>query len=773
MNDLGPYRGQVFEEKITDIEKLGESGDPSPLGLIIDALRYWRVVLWIFFAICAIGIPAIWFLKKPVYEVTGAIRVAPILMNILSGEADEGEISNYQSFMNTEAVRITSGPVVQRVADDLADKDLAFFKEGVSSSVKKLERALKGDKAKHEPASVLKEAIADEVIVANADRNSELIIIKMKSKKPQEARQIVDTFIRAYTAVEVSSSADVENQKLNLLENERKVLSQKMQNQRKAISQLAQEFGDKNLEDRRDMKMKRVASLLAQVTEYEARRIHLEAEVELLEKAERGQTIGQEELLQMRNDYINAEPGIRAFAERITQLEQELIVARQRLTESNPELKSKIELLEALKARVEKLKEEAGKTFDNLMAERMAKASKEKLIQARAELEQTRIYEQRFRDLLSEEDNETIGVGRTQVAIQDLEDELAFTKETYDIISRRIKELEMERKRPARISVAYNADVTLVNDKRLKFTVAAMFGGIACGMFVAFLMAKADQRLRTPDDVAKRIGGWVLGTTTGVEYLERALLPERLAEDYQTIRANLELFNINGEGIPKKLVITSPGLGEGKTTFAINLAASISKTGKKVLLIDGDLRKSDISYLLNLPQDLGELQDVFLGLEYEKYIRRVPSIGLDVLAAKAGNSLQIYEVLNALDKAQSIDDISQKYDHVIIDTPPALVFPDALVWAKIAGAVILVGFAGQTTAPAMREVKERLANINIAVLGTVLNNVRTSQGYYRYAYNYSERNNRNRIKEGGDQAGIEEFLLPVRKRGNKSKDSNT
>ena len=72
------------------------------------------------------GIPAIWFLVEPLYTVTGAIRVAPIIENIVTGENESGGISNYQSYMNTQADIIMSRPVVEGVADDLVDKNGRF-----------------------------------------------------------------------------------------------------------------------------------------------------------------------------------------------------------------------------------------------------------------------------------------------------------------------------------------------------------------------------------------------------------------------------------------------------------------------------------------------------------------------------------------------------------------------------------------------------------------------------------------------------------------------
>ena len=733
MNELEKYHSQAAGQEIVNLQIPPEQESEATSDLVAGILRRWYIVLLIFILICGSGLPAVWFMVKPIYDVTGAVRVAPILADILSGEQDRGEISNYESFMNTQAEKITSNSVVQRVADDLVGKNLFFFQAEPNDLVSNWKRKIFGTK-KMDPAMKLKLAIVEnQAITVAADRRSELINITMRSANEEEAKQIVDAFIKAYMEVEVVSADEDENRQLAILENRRDYLYEKIENDRQTIYQLGQEYGTVALEGRQDMMLQRVASLLDTLTSVEAKRIELEAQVLLLERT-REQPISPEELLRMRQDYINQDPAVVAFTGNITQLEQDLIIAQQTLTAENPELIRKNELLKTLKKHLEDRKQEASNAFDNLVAKESAEAGNKQLVAKRSELEQTREYEKRLQETLSQQDTQTIGIGRKQLTIQELQEGLESTKEAYQIVLKRIQDLELQRKRPTRISVHYNADIASINDKRVKYSVALVFGSLVCGMGLAYLRDKADQSLRTPDDVAKRIGIRIIGTTTSLNTVKPALLPEQIVGDYQTIRANLKL--LGGRGIPKKLVVTSPGMKEGKTTFSVNLATSLSESGKKVLLIDGDLRKPDVARLLNLPKGSRGLQDVLCGVKFEQAVFSVASTGLDVLAADFQDSADAYEMLALPSTAKRINTISRKYDHVIIDTPPALVFPDALMWAKIGNAVILVSYAGHTTMPDLKEAKERLLQINVKVLGTVLSSVQAEHSYYRHGHSY-------------------------------------
>jgi succinoglycan biosynthesis transport protein ExoP len=538
-------------------------------------------------------------------------------------------------------------------------------------------------------------------------------------------------------AVEVTSSTQEQDQKLALLENEQKLLDEKLRSSNETIRQLASEYGSTNLVERQDMRLKRVTVLLSELTNVEARRINLEAQVQFLEQAKE-QAITPEDMLKLRNEYINSDPMVQELTRNIVQLERDLIIAQQTLTPDNPAMKQKQDLLDVFLSRVEEQRQKVGEQFNEVATQEITKARNEIKLNAQVELERIKVYEQHLQEVLAKEDTQVIELGRKKLNIEDLQFQQSLDKETYDTIRRRIRDLEMERKRPANISVAYYADISSIRDKRVKYSAALVFVSLFCGMGLAFLTDKADQRLRTPDDITKRVSIPVIGTTMSLEYIKPAFQLSQIAGEYQIIRANLGLFS--GDSMPKKLVVTSPGKREGKTTFAINLATSMAESGKKVLLIDGDLRKPEIAYLLDLPKGAKGLKDIFLGTEFGQAVRTIHSTSLNVLASHSCNGVDAYELITSSVIAKQIDKLSNSYDCVIIDTPPMLAFPDALLWAKIAGAVILTSFAGQTTSSDLKEAKQRLIQINVKVLGTVLSNIRTNHGYYRYNYNYAQDN---------------------------------
>jgi capsular exopolysaccharide synthesis family protein len=444
-----------------------------------------------------------------------------------------------------------------------------------------------------------------------------------------------------------------------------------------------------------------------------------------------------EQAITARSEHVNSDPKMRELTTTIVQLEKELTAMKQRFSPAHPDVKRQEDLAADFNKNLDDRKKELEKEFDESLNKKLEEAAQQQLADAKAEYDQVLVHLQKIDERLGAQEQKTQKIQRDNIDIEDIQFNLKLNNEMYEDVSRRLKTLAMEQQQRPRITPAHAAEIEKIEDKRIKLMTALAFVALGCGCGLALLRDKADKTLQRPEDVSRQIGLPLLGTTTSSHTVRPDLFAEQIAGDYQTIRTNLGLATSGG--MPRRIAVSSAGTREGKTTFAVNLATSLSKAGKKVLLIDGDLRKPDVRHMLNLSNGTAGVQEVLLGEDPSQIIRTVPGSGLHVLVANSRNLADAYELLTAPTAAEQIERLGRQYDHLIVDTPPALAFPDALVWAKLMDAVILVGFAGQTTSTDLNEAKERFTRIRVRVLGAILSSVRAEQSLYRYNYGYVNR----------------------------------
>lgn len=727
MNNLEKYLDQVIDQKPAAYEPLVDERPPeeSPPPNILGAVRKrWYLIPFCAILFGGLGVPAVWFLVKPTRVIQGAVRVAPAEPRILSSETGRGDGSGYRDFINTEAMRLTAGAVLQDIADDLERRELAYFSGEPQSLIEKLRAKLEPPRGRPDVAVVLQKAIANGTIRAGLVPQTTLLAVTMECRDAGEGKQIVQSFLTNYEASYRKTSSEDDTRNLNQLKKKQAELAYSLGEQRKDISAMALEYGSIDLDPQHDMELRRQTVLLTELTRLQAAKIRLTADVNMIE------AIGPVEpnftpmqYVEARDAAIASDPLINALSESIAAMTREQIVAEQTLTERNPMRIRTTERLRDLTSRLDERRAELERQFNVMLRANV----ENQRAQVGAQL-------QAVQGLLEAQEFKTKEVGRANLTIQDKQFQMAIDQELYDTVSRRIKMIEMEQQGLPRITPGYPPQVIRTNDKRTKFSAGLLLAGVGCGFGLALLLEKLNKTLQTPDDVVRHIDLPVIGTTTSSRSVKPKLFAEQIAGDYQTIRTNLGL--LSSTGMPKKLAVSSAGMREGKTTFAVNLATSLAKSGKRVLLIDGDLRRPDIGYMLNIPNGSGGVQEVLLGEDPRGIICAVPSSGLHVLAANPRSTADVYEILTSPTAAEQIARLAQDYDHVIIDTPPTLAFPDALVWAKLADAVVLISYAGQTTAPELKETKERFARVRARVLGAVLSNVPVDQGLYRYGHSY-------------------------------------
>lgn len=191
-------------------------------------------------------------------------------------------------------------------------------------------------------------------------------------------------------------------------------------------------------------------------------------------------------------------------------------------------------------------------------------------------------------------------------------------------------------------------------------------------------------------------------------------------EAYKTLRTNIR-FSLRGEGC-KKICITSSAPGEGKSITILNLAISFAETGKKVLLIDADLRRPAISRLLREPSETGLTSVLAEITTAEEAIHKDVYPNLDILFSGEipPNPL---ELLGSEKMEELITQTEKAYDYILVDTPPATVVSDASVVANFLDGVLFLVRRGKSNRDDVKQALDNLQLIGAKILGFVLNGV--------------------------------------------------
>jgi len=210
-----------------------------------------------------------------------------------------------------------------------------------------------------------------------------------------------------------------------------------------------------------------------------------------------------------------------------------------------------------------------------------------------------------------------------------------------------------------------------------------------------------------------------------------------VAECCRAIRTNLMFMAT--ERPARRILVTSSGPREGKSTTAINLALTSAESGARVVIVDTDLRKPRVHKSFGLSNDVGVSSLVLGEATVDQIIQRTNVGRLDVIACGPipPNPAEILhtEVFKGL-----VEELNRRYDRVVFDSPPVAAVADALILSSMVDGVVLVIQGGQTSWQSALQATRRLMDVGGRIFGVVLNNVdlddKRAGDYYQYYYYY-------------------------------------
>jgi capsular exopolysaccharide synthesis family protein len=267
--------------------------------------------------------------------------------------------------------------------------------------------------------------------------------------------------------------------------------------------------------------------------------------------------------------------------------------------------------------------------------------------------------------------------------------------------------------------------------------------GLMLAAGIVFLVEYLDDTIKSPEDVDRLFGLPLIGYIAEMQskgkgdaevYVSRQPRSP-VSESFRSLRTNLEFSSV--DKTLRIILVTGAEAGDGKTTIAANLAAIFAQGGKRVLLLDADLRRPRIHRFLGIQNRLG-LTDLFRdGLDVDAVAYQWSDANSKTISVITSGSLppNPAELLGSHKMDNILSELSNRADVVIIDSPPSLVVDAQLLAAKV-DCVLLVVQPGKTHSGAARATCEQLNRAGAHIVGVVFNRIPRSHGHYYGGYRY-------------------------------------
>lgn len=334
------------------------------------------------------------------------------------------------------------------------------------------------------------------------------------------------------------------------------------------------------------------------------------------------------------------------------------------------------------------------------------------------------------------------GERRDSIQYNIFQREVDTNRQLYDGLLQRYKEIGVAGVGTNNISVVDAAQpAERPSSPKLLLNVAlAIFAGLGLAAAYVFVMEQIDQSVKDPADLKSKLGIAPLGSIPDLEKEDiLASLADKKSvawEAYLSIRTSLSF--LTDHGIPRSFLLTSTRPNEGKSTSAFALAAVLASTGKRILLIDGDMRNPSLHQMLGIKNNAGLSNSLSGSDDLAQLVHQKTAFGFDAMTA-GPIPPNAAELLSSTRMRDLVTQLSDTYDTVIIDAPPVLGLADIPLLADAVEGVIYTIEAGGVKMRGIQSAIQRVRSSRAHIFGGIVTKVQPQHsGYgYGYAYQYS------------------------------------
>jgi capsular exopolysaccharide synthesis family protein len=706
--------------------------------------RRWLVILLVMASVLGAAI-SYTYSQKPVYQAKGKLLFekkdgVSSLTSLAASVGELGGVGNNSNPIDTEAEVIRSHPLITKTINQLRIKN-----------------------TKGEPIEI---DVFLKQLKLQTIRGTDVMELSYNSTNPQEAADTVNTLMKYY----------LDN---NILINRsqataaRKFLSQELPRIEKQVTKA-------ELELRRFKEINRVVALDAEAkvgieTLGRIDEVITQAQGQLAAAYTRSLALQNELQLSTQQavalSSLSQIPGVQQVLTEYQKTQQELAIAETTYTSDNPkvvnlQLKEQalkkqlqervsqsignVEVLQQSNLQIGELKQALTQDLVRSEVERLALANQVKALQS------VFIINRRRLDSLPRLEQQQLQLQR----------QLQVAQGTYQQLLKQLQEvqvLENQNVGNARvISSALIPEIPISPRTALNIGIGGIVG-LVLGVGTALMLETLDKSVKNIEELNRIIDLPMLGTIPQYENTKRQKNQEQeenqrelpvLDNPYSPVSTSFEMLQTNlGFATDKELqviLLTSSSPSEGKSFVSANLALAASHLGKRVLIVDADLRRPRQHKVWGLPNFVGLSNVLVAQTQLENCLQDVSSVNVLTAGKVPPNPVTL---LDSQSMASLIAAARQNYDFVIIDTPPLTAVADALIVGKLVDGVLLIVRPGQVESSAVKASNLLLIQSKVPVLGMVVNGVSEDSGYGGYYY-YRGYYGDSKDKQEGDSLAI-------------------